>query len=347
MKKIAILVASVLVLGGFSTRTYAAEINTQITQTTETVVSYKDEAGITPDSLLYTIDKAVDDLRVVLAGSEEKKAEVNADIAEERLGESEVMAEEGKPELAQEALEQYNDKISEAVENLQEAVTKAETTSEETTGDKVEQSISDLEKAIQEVQDKSLIVLDNLKDVLPKESTEAVEAVIEEQTAHKEAVAKFVAERHEFNAAKKSLNMAKVAVKKVEKDGSEESVKNAQAKLDAAKQEYVSAQTELQQAFQAKKASDAGAKEVKKEAVQAPSKETTPVVEAAAPTETVTTEAANKAVVKPVENAKTNNGNGNADKSVKPEEKTDKEKPAPVKPVEENAKSGQANGKNK
>lgn len=359
MKKIAILVASVLVLGGFSTRTFAAEANTKITQSTETVVSYKDEAGITPDSLLYTIDKAVDDLRIVLAIGEENKAEVNANIAAERLGESEVMAEEEKPELAQEALEQYNEKITEAVENLQEAIAKTEAASDENTDIKLEQNISDLEKAIQEVQDKSLIVLDNLKDVLPKESAEVVEAVIEQQTTHKEAVAKFVAERHEFNAAKKSLNMAKIAVKQVEKNGSEESVKDAQAKLDAAKQEYVSAQTELQQAFQAKKASDTGAKEVKKETVKAPSKETVPAVEAAAtketaaPTETttvkeaVTTEATNQAAVKPVENTKTNNGNGNVDKPVKIEEKTDKEKSAPAKSVEENAKSGQANGKNK
>jgi hypothetical protein len=76
MKKIAILIATVLVLGGISTRTYAAEVTTETTPVADSVVSYKDEAGITPDSLLYTIDKAVDDLRIVLASSTEKEATV-------------------------------------------------------------------------------------------------------------------------------------------------------------------------------------------------------------------------------------------------------------------------------
>ena len=208
MKKIAILVASVLVLGGFGTRTFAAGTNTQTTQPADTVVSYKEAAGVTPDSLLYIIDKAIDDLRVVLASSEEKEAAVNADIAEERLGESEVMTEEGKVELAQKALEEYNEKITEAAAKLQAVVVNLGATAEENADDKLEQSIADLEKAIQAVQEKSLVVLDSLKGLVAEESVEAVEEVIEEQTAHKEAVASFVAERHEFNAVKKSLNMA-------------------------------------------------------------------------------------------------------------------------------------------
>jgi uncharacterized protein YeeX (DUF496 family) len=356
LKKIAILVASVLVFGGFSTRTFAAEATTQTTQTPEAVVSYKEEAGITPDSLLYVIDKAVDDLRVLLAGSDEKEAAVNADIAEERLGESEVMTEEGKVELAQKALEEYNEAITEAAEKLQAVVVNLEPTAEESseeateevveenTDSKLEQSITDLEKAIQEVQDKSLVVLDSLKGLVAEESVEAVEDVIEEQTTHKEAVANFVAERHEFNAAKKSLNMAKVALKKLEKGGDEEAVKAAQDKLAAAKEEYMLAQTELHAAFQAKKAADFGIEEDKEEAAQAPTEEA------------VTAEENNQAVedaaveeeAKPAEYTKTNNGNGNGNKSTKIEkEKKDKEKSAPVKSAEENGKSSQAKGNKK
>jgi hypothetical protein len=345
MKKIAILVASVLVLGGFSTRAFAAEGNTQTTQSTETAVSYKEEAGITPDSLLYIIDKAVDDLRVVLAGSEEKKAEVNASIAEERLGESEVMTEEGKIELAQKALEEYNKAITEAAEKLQAVVVNLDTASEEDTDSKLEQSIADLEEAIQGVQEKSLVVLDSLKAVTPEESTEAVEDVIEEQTAHKEAVAKFVAERHEFNAAKKSLNMAKVALKKIEKSGSEEEVKAAQAKLTEAQNQYTLAQTELHAAFQAKKAADLGIED-KEEVAQTPAEE---AVTAEENNQAVEEAVEGEETVKAVEYTKTNNGNGNGNKSAKVEnEKKDKEeKSAPGKSGEEHGKSGQANGKKK
>jgi uncharacterized protein YeeX (DUF496 family) len=372
MKKIAILVASVLVLGGFSTRTFAAGVTTQTTEPTEVAVSYKDEAGITPDSLLYVIDKAVDDLRVVLAGSEEKEAAVNAEIAEERLGESEVMTDAGKIELAQKALAEYNEKITEAAAKLQEVIVNLEATSEESseeaveenTDSKLEQSIADLEKVIQEVQEKSLVVLDSLKDVVAEYSVEAVEDVIEAQTAHKEAVAKFVAERHEFNAAKKALNMAKVALKKVEKGGSEEGVKAAQDKLTAAQTEYMTAQTELRAAFQAKKTADLGIEEDKEEVdseevIQAPAEEAVTVeennqaveqaVEQAVTTET-TAVAPDKAV-KTAEYTKTNNGNGNGNKAVKIEkdekEEKAKEKSAPGKSVEEQGKSNQGNGKNK
>jgi hypothetical protein len=368
MKKIAILVASVLVLGGFSTRTFAAGVTTQTTEPTEAAVSYKEEAGITPDSLLYVIDKAVDDLRVVLAGSEEKEAAVIADIAEERLGESEVMTEAGKVELAQKALEEYNKAITEAAAKLQEVVVNLGTTSEESSDvaveenkdSKLEQSIVDLEKAIQGVQEKSLVVLSSLKDVVAKDSVEAVEGVIEQQTAHKEAVANFVAERHEFNAAKKALNMAKVALKKVEKGGSEEAVKAAQDKLTAAQTEYVTAQTELHAAFQAKKAADLGIKEDKEEVVQAPTEKVVTVdennqaVEQAVTTEKIA--AAPEKAVKTAEYTKTNNGNGNKSSKIEKEDDQDdrdekenkgKEKSAPGKSGEEHGKSGQANGKNK
>ncbi len=348
MKKISILVASILVFGSFSTRAFAADANTQISQTTEAAVSFKDEAGITPDSLLYTIDQAVDKLRVLLASSDEKKAEVIADIAEERLGESEVMAEKGETALAEKALEDYNNKITEAAEKLQTVVNNTEAASEENTNEKLEQSIIDLEKSIQDVQEKSLAVLENLKDVIAKEGTEAVEKVIEEQTAHKEAVANFVKERHEFNAVKKDLNMAKVALKKIEKGGDEEAIKKAQEELTLKQQAYMEAKAELHTAFQAKKATE-GAK----------------IKEEDKPTSTDTTatvEENNKAIdaAKPTEYIKTNNGNGNGnkDKSNKiekdddededdkdhKEDKKDKEKTAPGKSGEEHGKSDKSNG---
>lgn len=411
MKKIAILVASALILGGFGTgiKTYADEPNTlstqttqATTQTTESAVSYKEEAGITPDSLLYIIDKAVDQLRVVLANNSEKEAEVIADIAKERLGESEVMTEKGKVELALKALEEYNEKISEAAKKLQEVVVNLEAIAEESaeevveqnvedtaeenidetadegteealeenTDDKLEQSITDLEKIIQELNAKSLVVLDSLKGIASEESVDAVEEIIEEQINHKAAVANFVAERHEFNAAKKSLNMAKVALKKVQKGGNEATIKAAQDKLASAQKEYMLAQAELHEAFQVKKASDLGI-EVKdedvdsEETVQAISEEATATEENnEAVEETITTEEAVDAdkdakteeaskvesAPKAIEYKKTNNGNGNGNGS-KPakieKEKNDKKKSAPGKSGEAPGKSGQANGKKK
>ncbi len=355
MKKIAILVATVLVLGGLSSQASAAEVNTQTTQATETVVSYKDEAGITPDSLLYTIDQAVDNLRILLASSDEKEAAVIVGIAEERLGESEVMAEKGEAKLAEQALEEYSEKITEAADKLQEVVNNTEITApeavEENITEKLEESNTNLEEVVQEVQDKSLVVLDNLKEVIAEDSVETVEKVIEDQTTHKEAVAKFVAERHEFNAAKKALNMANVSLKKIQKNGSEADIKASQDKLTAAQNAYMLAKTELNAAFEAKRVADAKIEENKEEvnseeATQAPTEEATKVDE---PT---TVEENNKVVeevAKPVEYTKTNNGNGNKPSKIEKEAskddknekiKKDKEKSAP-------GKSGEANGKKK
>lgn len=368
MKKIAILVASILVLGGFGTRTFADEIKTQTEQTTgtsESVVSYKEDAGITPDNLLYVIDKAVDQLRITLANSTEKKAAVITEIAEERLGESEVMTEKGKIELAQKTLEEYNKKITEAANKLQEVVANLEASekegldaaAEENLDEKLEQSLIDLATAIQQAQEKSLAVLDSLKNAAPEESVKSIEKVIEEQTAHKEAVANFVAERHEFNAAKKSLNMAKVALKKLEKSGNEEDLKAAQAKLTEAQKEYMTAQTELHAAFKTKKTADLKIEQNKEKASQS-----TPEEKAVVEGNNQTVEEANKAEEVPAdkenvkaepaaksdEYTKTNNGNGNGNKSTKvEEEKKDKETAAPAKAAEEPGKSGQANGKKK
>jgi hypothetical protein len=345
MKKISILVASILVFGSFSTRAFASEVNTQTTQTTEATVSFKEDAGITPDSLLYTIDQAVDNLRILVATSDEKEAEVIADVAQERLGESEVMAAEGETELAEKALEEYNDKITEASEKLQSVVNNTEATSEENVDEKLEQRIADLEKAIQEVQEKSLVVLSGLQEVIAKEAVDTVEKVIEEQTAHKEAVAAFVKERHEFNAVKKDLNMAKVALKKLEKSEDADAISKAKAELTLKQQAYMTAKADLQAAFKTKQAAvKDGAKVVEgKEKVKSDSTEATTAVEQ------------NSAAIektKTAEYTKTNNGNGNGniEKSTKVEEKEDKkdkEQSAPGKSNEENGKSGQSNNNKK
>ena len=69
--------------------------------------------------ILYPIDKAIDNIRINIA-SEDNKAGVLAEVAEERLGESEVMVDKGKTELSTEALNDYNNKMNEAVEKVQD-----------------------------------------------------------------------------------------------------------------------------------------------------------------------------------------------------------------------------------
>ena len=58
------------------------------------------EAGITPDSHLYGIDKALERISLALTINKEKKAERRLKHAEERLLEVEQMLAEGKTEAA-------------------------------------------------------------------------------------------------------------------------------------------------------------------------------------------------------------------------------------------------------
>jgi hypothetical protein len=84
MKKLKIFVVTVAMLANIGGTAFA-----------EGVDSFKDNAGITPDSILYGVDKALENVKLSITFTGEGKVEVLSDIAEERLGESEAMAEAG------------------------------------------------------------------------------------------------------------------------------------------------------------------------------------------------------------------------------------------------------------
>lgn len=325
MKKIAVLVASVLIATGFSVRAFADESSE----------SFKAEAGITPDSILYPIDKAMDNLKITLASTDEKKAEVMDEIAQERLGESEVMTEEQKVDLANKVLEEYNKTMTQATDKLQSSLDKVSDSSD----DKLDQKIEELQNNIQETQEKSLKILSQIKDKVGDKASDVVDKVIEDQTAKKEAVANFVKERHEFNAAKKDLNMAKVELKKVEKSGDAEAVKKAEETLAQYQEAFNKEKAELQDAFQKKQQT---AKKADKEDDNKKDDTVNAGIQAVQSANQV--KADSKDIVNTAEQIKTNNGNGNG-KNIEKEDKKDKKDQD--KGEKENGKSNEAKGKNK
>lgn len=350
MKKVAILVASILIAGNFGVKVFADEVTT----------SYKEQAGITPDSILYPIDTAVDNLRVTLTSSEEKEAALLTDIAEERLGESEVMAEENKIEEAEKALEDYNEKITEAADKLQEIVN----TTDENVGEEEQAKIDELEKDIQEAQEDSLEILDDIQEKVGEENSEVVDKIIETQTAKKEAVAAFVKERHELNAARKNLKMAEVELKKIEKSGDAEAAKKAEEALVQYQEAYNQAKTELNTAFEKKQQAVKKVTEEKEEskdntteeaketiAPTAPTAPTTPVDVKQKEAKAEVKETPQKEVPKAVENVKTNDKvevkeKTKEEKEVKVEENYKKEnEKASEKSTESKEKSSQSKGK--
>ncbi len=233
MRKLSKLLTGIFVTLSITTPVSAAE-NT---------ISFEKEAGMTPDSMLYPVDKLTDEVSVKLKSNEEEKVEILTKIAQERLGESEVMAEEGKQDLAQEALKEYEENMNEAVKVIDTIVKEAkkvdaedalvdkttELTDQELAAiDQENNQTEELKEQLTERQEKSIEVLEQLQDTVSDNAKIKLEQVIEMQMAKKEAVAKLVEKRHEFNEQKKALNMAKVQLKKASKTGDEEAIKKAE-----------------------------------------------------------------------------------------------------------------------
>ena len=233
MRKLSKLLTGIFVTLSITTPVSAAE-NT---------ISFEKEAGITPDSMLYPVDKLTDEVSVKLKSNEEEKVEILTKIAQERLGESEVMAKEGKQDLAQEALKEYEENMNEAVKVIDTIVKEAkkvdakdalvdkttELTDEKLAAiDQENNQTEELKEQLTEQQEKSIEVLEQLQDTVSDNAKIKLEQVIEMQMAKKEAVAKLVEKRHEFNEQKKALNMAKVQLKKASKTGDEEAIKKAE-----------------------------------------------------------------------------------------------------------------------
>ncbi|MBV7272604.1 hypothetical protein I6U48_06685 [Clostridium sp. PL3] len=156
MKKIALFVAAAAVslsVGGKA----LADTNT---------ISFTDKAGITPDNvLLYPIDKAIDNIRINLTFADDKKAQVLIDVAKERLGESEVMADKGKTDLSIQAMNSYNDKMAESQSNIENAI---DNTTTNTTTDSTAKSdnLNAVETTIENAQTNSIEVLKNIEKKL-------------------------------------------------------------------------------------------------------------------------------------------------------------------------------------
>ncbi|WP_300304545.1 DUF5667 domain-containing protein [Anaerosolibacter sp.] len=82
------------------------------------------DPGITPDSVLYSVDQLVEDIRLSMVSDIEKKAELLIAITQERLAEAKQMTEEDKIEYVNKAMEAYGERIEEAFEIVSEAVLK-------------------------------------------------------------------------------------------------------------------------------------------------------------------------------------------------------------------------------
>jgi len=264
MKKIALLVTAIAVslsIGG----NVLADTNT---------TTFADKAGITPDNkILYSIDKYLDNLKVKLASGDEKKAEALVDVAEERLGESEVMADKEKTDLSAQTLTEYNDKMAEAQDKVDAALDK--TYSSTTDNAKNLEKLEKLETKITDRQMKSIEVLKNIENKASENAKETLALVIEMQTRKKEAVEAVAKERQTLLADKKAVKEAEEKLAQAKKTGDELAIKAAEDILAQA-QLTLATQNEkfLQVVATKKEAMKGGVGELKKQAKKEQAKDT-------------------------------------------------------------------------
>lgn len=201
MKKIIILITSVVITLGMGITAFASDETT-----------LKDQAGITPDSILYPIDTAIDNLKVSLSSSDESKSNTLSNIAEERLGEGEVMINENKTDLADKAIDDYKNVIDEAENKIENLINKTDNQDEL-------KKLEDVENKVINTQKTSIDVLNKLQGKLPDKAKAKIAKVIEMQTAKNTAILEMKKERATCNKAKKEYNDAKAALEQAKKTG--------------------------------------------------------------------------------------------------------------------------------
>jgi hypothetical protein len=137
------------------------------------------DAGVTPDSPFYGLERAMERLRVSFTAGKAEKAKLKLRYAEERLAEAEQMADEGNEEALVEAQEAHDEEIEE-VENLVEEI---ETDSSEDVAEEALEDVNNLRLGLLNHSERINFVHTRILDRLREN-----ENVSDEQLAHLEEV---------------------------------------------------------------------------------------------------------------------------------------------------------------
>ena len=108
------------------------------------------DAGITPDSFLWGLDKALEQISLLLATSPSSKATKGLEHAQERLAEIKIMIEENKLDAAEKAEESHGEILAEVQENIDE-IEEDNSTEEMEEIIKIEKELHDHEDEVNQV----------------------------------------------------------------------------------------------------------------------------------------------------------------------------------------------------
>lgn len=161
--------------------TLATVCNASCYPVTESTIETNDtsiDAGITPNSQLYFLDKAIDNINLALTFDQDEKAKKGLNIARERLLETREMINENNVEGAQIAISGHRDAmnaVQSSVGEIEQDDSMEEIENEIIIGREVEEHITEIEDVIEE----SKIKIE-VKGELTPEQQELVDSLLAE-----------------------------------------------------------------------------------------------------------------------------------------------------------------------
>lgn len=148
------------------TTTTAPATETTTTTTTDTTAQLPD-AGITPDQFLYKIKVLIENLRVVLTRDAADRAALLEQQAQTRLAEAKAMADEGKLDLAQQAMIEAQAKLEAAQQSIESSK-------------QTDEQIAELAAKVEADQDTFVNALNEVLAKLPEDTRLKVEPTVAE-----------------------------------------------------------------------------------------------------------------------------------------------------------------------
>jgi hypothetical protein len=198
MKKILAIVLALsmmLSIPAFADTTTTTQTSATEATTTLTTTTLVQNAGITPDSALYALDKLIEKIQIAIITDAVKEADLIANIAQERLAESEAMADKANVELAQKALEEYQIDLEKAVAMIETAMEDGK-------------EVSGVMKSINDANLEDAVVVTKILASIPEEFRAEVKAGIEVLVKATEAAnetAQVIENKEEENGIKQDI----------------------------------------------------------------------------------------------------------------------------------------------
>nr|MCK4929905.1 DUF4382 domain-containing protein [Nanoarchaeota archaeon] len=123
------------------------------------------EAGTLPGNLFYGLDKAIEKIRLAFTFGNVKKAKLHMRFAEERLAELKVMVGKGKPEYIDDLVQEHDEELQEAQEEIDKAAAKGK-------------SVEEVATHVAEMTYKHILVLERVLGKVPEQAKEHIQHAI-------------------------------------------------------------------------------------------------------------------------------------------------------------------------